>query len=379
MSVSIADTYIGDWQYQQALQLLSRTTFGVTPAQINIAVQVGLEKTIDLLFSKPTTSTTPLNSEYTKDTYVPIGKTWIYAYYQKDDVNIIYYRMKSLRAWVFDSIINENISITEQLTLFWQNHFGISHIEEQKVAYRFNMLVREFAFGNFKELIKRVSIDPAILEFLNNNDNKKGSPNENYAREMLELFTVGKGALAATGDYTTFSEQDVREIAKSLTGWDAKGFYTMNAEDNDKDVIESYFIEERHDKTNKQLSHRFGNEQIENKGNEEYKQLIDILFKQENVALNLCRRIYRWFINSKIDAAIEKDVIATLLVFGRNIKNTIVGENPKIDTKVELQAGVEMKIDFRDVYGSVLVNWFGLQITDAKNILQKDISLLPIL
>ena len=82
--------------------------------------------------------------------------------------------------------------------------------------YQFLQLLRQHALGNIKQLVKDVSVDPCMLLFLNGSTNTVFSPNENYGRELLELFTVGKGAQLAAGDYTTFTEQDVAAAAKSL-------------------------------------------------------------------------------------------------------------------------------------------------------------------
>ncbi|MFN8284393.1 MAG: DUF1800 domain-containing protein [Chitinophagales bacterium] len=306
------EPYTDKWNYAEAAYLLQRTTFGVTPKQIDAAVQAGLEKTIALLFAKPKAIAPPLNHECNSDPFVPIGKTWINAPYLKDDIKIIEYRYSSIRCWIIDVLHNESVSITEQLTLFWHNHFGVSHTAEQKASYIFYNLLRENCFGNFKALMKQVSVDTAMLEFLNGSDNKKGSPNENFAREMLELFTVGKGALANKGDYSTFTEEDVREIAKIFTGWEIKGFYTLNPQDNGKNVLESYFAENMHDASVKRLSHHFNKATIANKGADEYAHLIDIIFQSENVALHICRKLYRWFVHHEISASVEQNIIAPL-------------------------------------------------------------------
>lgn len=303
------EPYAGVWNYEQAVYLLQRTTFGVTPKQIESAVQAGLDKTISNLFIKQEILDLPLNCEYPSDPFVPIGKTWIRAPYLKDEIKIIEYRYTSIRSWIIEVLQNESVSITEQLTLFWHNHFGVSHTAEQKATYAFYNLLRKNCFGNFKELMKKVSIDPAMLEFLNGADNKKGSPNENYAREMLELFTVGKGALVGKGDYSTFTEQDVHEIAKIFTGWEIKGFYTTNIEENDKDTITAYFQPNQHDISTKQLSYHFNNAVIPNKDADEYAYLIDIIFKSENAALYICRKLYRWFVYHKINTSVEQNII----------------------------------------------------------------------
>ena len=112
-----------------------------------------------------------------------------------------------------------------------------------------------------------------MLNYLNGRDNTKQAPNENYAREFMELFTLGKGISAGPGDYTTYTEEDVKEVAKVLTGWvDVRAQLPIRAQFN---LV-------RHDTTTKKLSHRFNGVTINNAGAEEYKNLIDIIFQKDN-------------------------------------------------------------------------------------------------
>ena len=120
-----------------------------------------------------------------------------------------------------------------------------------------------------------------MLRFLNGNTNTKQSPNENYARELLELFTIGRGPQVAEGDYTNYTEDDVVELAKALTGWKFKKL--------DTGETVSYFRKGQHDPTDKQLSHRFDNQIIQNGGENEYKTVVDIILNKKEVAKYICR------------------------------------------------------------------------------------------
>ncbi|MCB0871736.1 MAG: DUF1800 family protein, partial [Solirubrobacterales bacterium] len=163
-------------------------------------------------------------------------------------------------------MLEEGISLREKMTLFWHNHFAVSNVNDPKFLYRHVELLRNFAWGNFRELMKEITVDPTMLRFLNGNQNTRTAPNENYARELMELYTLGKGDLAGPGDYTTFTEDDVIQMAKVLTGWRDRGFNTVNPDVN----VESFFTLNRHDTGSKQLSHRFNNEVITNLGDQEY-------------------------------------------------------------------------------------------------------------
>ncbi len=301
--------FSGEWTYEKAGHLLRRTTFGPNPIQIEDATQKGLTGTLEQLFVELPLPEPPLNSYYQNDPYVPVGETWINApYVRTGDINTQQYRNFSLRAWTLGLIFDEGVSIREKMVLFWHNHFGIGNIPEPTYVYIHINLLRTYAWGNFKTLVKEVTIDPAMLRFLNGNQNTNRAPNENYARELLELYTVGKGDLAGPGDYTTFTETDVSEIAKILTGWRDFGYYSQNPELRPGQI----FRPQLHDSSTKQLSARFNNAVIPNAGEQEYKNLVDIIFEQEAVARYICRKLYRWFVYYEIDDATEIDVIGPM-------------------------------------------------------------------
>jgi uncharacterized protein (DUF1800 family) len=162
--------------------------------------------------------------------------------------------------------------------------------------YRYYSLLRKYALGNFKQLVLEITKDPAMLRYLNGYQNNKNAPDENYARELQELFTLGKGPLVF------YTEADVRAAARVLTG------YTVNAT-----TISSAFDPNRHDTGNKQFSTYYQNKVILGKtganGAKETEELIDMLFLQEETALYLCRKLYRFFVYYEIDAATEANVI----------------------------------------------------------------------
>jgi uncharacterized protein (DUF1800 family) len=190
------------------------------------------------------------------------------------------------------------------MVLFWHNHFVVSDLNDNRFYYRYINLLRENALGDFKQLTKDITVDPSMLRYLNGNQNTKNAPNENYARELLELFTIGKGPLAGPGDYTNYTEDDVRAMAKILTGWRDTGYSSLN-----NPTLGAAFTLGRHDTSTKTLSPRFNNESIANEGAEEYKTLVDTIFKQKEVARFISRKLYRWFVYYKIDETIEQEII----------------------------------------------------------------------
>lgn len=310
--------YTGSWTSIEARHLLRRTTCGPSDSMVDTAVQNGLSATLNALFANNPLPAPPL--KYQPDGTGPnaiddpgatFGNTWVNAD-PFPNVNppivrnrVIRSRSKSLYAWTFQQMHDSGISIREKLTLFWHNHFVVGQGVIPHREYLYYNLLREYALGNFKELTKRVTLDTGMLIYLSGTENTNRAPNENYSRELLELFTVGKGDLVGPGDYTHYTEDDVIEMAKALTGWRVLPV-------TDPDTLTAQFSANRHETGNKQLSHRFNNTVISNNGDQEYADLIDIIFQQDECSRFITKKLYRWFISAKIDQDIEDNVIAPL-------------------------------------------------------------------
>lgn len=304
--------YTGEWNQQLASHLLKRSSFVLRKADVDASVEDGLQATLDLIFTTNETATLPLNPDNEADPHVEIGESWVYAKYEQV-MGLQNYRNRSMASWIGEQMMSHGISIQEKMAMFWHNHFVVKDINDPKLIYHNYTLLRDFAIGDFKELTKRMTIDMAMLRFLNGNQNTKQEPNENFSRELLELFTVGKGALIGDGDYSTFTELDVSEMARVLTGWRDVG--NLNQEGVDPF---STFIQLRHDTGDKQLSYHFNNEIITNAEDQEYANLIDVIFESENVALFLARKLYRWFVYYKITDDIEQDIIVPMAALIRD-------------------------------------------------------------
>ncbi len=298
--------YSGPWDVAAASHLLRRATFGPAPAELQQALSLGLEGTLDTLFATKAPPAPPINYINANDPYVPIGQTWIDAPYDAV-VALRPARTASLNAWTVGVLLQEGLSIREKMTLFWHNHFvtARSEVNDPKYQYVYISLLRGFATGNFRELTKRITVDPSMLIYLNGNLSTKNNPNENYARELLELFTIGKGPQVGPGDYTHYTEDDVLAMARVLTGWITTGFNTLTPGIK----VGSEFRILRHDTGSKTLSHRFDKQVINNLGDQEYAHLIDIIFGKPECARFIARKLYRWFAYYEIDAAVEAEVI----------------------------------------------------------------------
>lgn len=298
------DPYVGPWTRLQAGHLLRRATFGPKREEINDAITNGLDATVATLLATPSLPGPPLNHFFTEDDNVPVGTTWVEAPF-RDDVDVGQYRWPSLRGWLYQSLIDAPLTIRDKMLLFWNNHFGMADVGDHRVQYQYVTLFREQAIGNFRQLVKDVTIHPSMLRFLNGEYSTKYSPNENYARELLELFTIGKGDQIGPGDYSNYTEQDVAECAKALTGWRNSGLWSTDPNNQPH----SYYQANRHDTTTKTLSYHFGDAQIVNAEENEYANLIDVIFQQDEVAHFICRKLYRYFVYYDINTDVETNMI----------------------------------------------------------------------
>ena len=199
-------------------------------------------------------------------------------------------RQLSLGSWIIERINNEQVSIAEKMCLFWQNHFAATAGPDARATYDYHMLIRQHALGNFKQFVKDMTINPNMLLFLNGATNNVFFPNENYARELLELFTIGKGPQIGPGDYSNYTEDDIFEAAKILTGYYVDGLRSDTLTD-----VSAVYNGILHDTSTKTLSYHFGNATITDNGANEYGDLIDIIFQQNECANFICRKLYRYF------------------------------------------------------------------------------------
>ena len=308
------DNFSGNWTSKEARHLLKRTSFGITEMLVSEAVSLGLLGTIDKLFEQSPLPEPP--SKYLLDGTgngeiidpdANYGETWINGSPIPTSANsqeknkILKSRTKSLYAWSFLQMQNAEISIREKLTLFWHNHFVAENTNPHR-EYFYISILRNNALGNFKELTKQITTDPNMLIYLSGSQNSNTAPNENYSRELLELFSIGKGAAVGNGDYTNYTEDDVVQMAKALTGWKVKGL-------NNPDTLTSFFSNNKHTTGDKNLSHRFNNAIISENGENEYKDLIDKIFEQEECSKFIMRKLYRWFVNAEISEDIETHII----------------------------------------------------------------------
>lgn len=294
--------YKGSWSTQQVKHLLNRTMFGAKASDIDYFISKGLNASIDeLLNVQASTIPAPLN-DYNSTTFtdpnVPLGKTWINDISTDGTINS--YRRSSYKKWLLSIWVGQERNIREKLTLFWSNHFGTEAdtIVYGSMLYYHHQILRNNCIGNFKQMVRAVTTDPGMLRYLNGYLNTKSAPDENYGRELQELFTVGKDGGAK------YMEEDVKTAAKVLTGW------RIDANFN------SVFDSTRHDTTNKTFSAFYNNTVIAGKtaanGALETDELLTMIFQKPEVAKFICRKLYRYYVYYAIDDVVEKNIITPL-------------------------------------------------------------------
>jgi uncharacterized protein (DUF1800 family) len=192
------------WNAENAAHLLRRTGFGTTSAQVAQAVKAGMEKTVSRIL-KPAKCNDKL----------PKGLE----------------SFEDLQAWWVDLMLQSKSPFLERMVLFWHNHFatGFSKVGDVGTMHRQNQIFRRNALGSFRSMLNDVSKDPAMLIWLDNNTNVKGKQNQNFARELMELFTTGVLDKDGNPNYT---ETDVDESARAFTGWTVKDGAYFFAETN---------------------------------------------------------------------------------------------------------------------------------------------------
>lgn len=226
----------------------------------------------------------------------------------------------------------DKAQLREKMTLFWHGHF-VCRTSVAIFAQNQNNILRKHALGKFGDLLMSVSKDPAMLQFLNNQQNKKSSPNENFAREVMELFTLGRG---------NYSEYNIKEAARSFTGWsfnkEGEFIFRKNTHDNDEKVF-------------------FGR-----KGNFSGEDIINIILEERRTALFITGKIYKYFVNDKIDHDIVEDLSRKFYESEYDIKNLMknifssdwfydkVNIGSKIKSPIELIVGMNrsLNIEFKN-------------------------------
>jgi uncharacterized protein (DUF1800 family) len=296
---------------RRAAHLLRRTSYRYTRERADaLAALTATEALTDLL-----TPTPPLLEQ---PVYGSANSTWINppqppsATLPADDFELRRYVMAW---WVHEAL--HDPSAGHRMQFFLHQYLAVAAEAGTSAQYfDYLQLLRWGAFGNFKTLIIKMIVDNSMLNYINNNLNFVNNPNENFARELLELHTIGRGDAAGPGDYTTYTEDDVVQVARVLTGFGNAARHQNT--DPDTGIPTGKAFPQSHDFGPKTFSQRFGGATITPPSNDvagmwaELDALLDLIFAQEATGRNICRRLYHVFVTRKITPEVETDVIGPL-------------------------------------------------------------------
>jgi uncharacterized protein (DUF1800 family) len=367
---------------KRAAHLLRRATFGATRQQLDAFALLTPTQAVTQLFRQPLPDPELPRDPATGQAWCITGTTDA----NSPDEDLQEYFKRWFISLMLSAGIEPTLSLAwsarEKIVFFLHTHFTTiqSKVNNSRSLYFQNQLFRFFALDaltsdpmiNFKELSVKVSIDNAMLRLLDGDLNVKGSPNENYAREFHELFSIGRGLegslppASAPGDYILFTEQDVQAAARIFSGWQVdEDFVTIDAETMlcRGKVRGDALNASAHDNDPKQFSPRFNNAIIqpnpallnggmatEASALDEIRQLVDQIYNNPETARNICWKIYRFFVYAphtpEDSMAIDGSIISEMA-------NTFVANGYKLQPVIEnllcsqhfYEAGAEVKDD----------------------------------
>lgn len=309
--------YTGTWTVREVLHLLRRTNYGYKKSHADVLGALTMSQAVDLIMTVNNTPPSPPVNWYQAlqpdENGLPYGADFTSDAINFYDVgvNTNVYRSETVKMWLLGQALNQDVTIKEKMVGFWFHFIPVNFntvldsnniycaTNSARICYQYMKMFRDLAAGNFKTLITNMATQPAMMYYLNNQANTKTAPDENFAREIMELFTLGKDP------GSNYTQQDVIAAAKVLTGWRVQNLNTAN--------VTTDFVSELHDTSNKQFSSFFNNTVINNAGASELTAFINMIFSKEKVVSEyICRRLYRYFVYYDIDANIEANVIVPL-------------------------------------------------------------------
>ena len=281
---------------REARHLLARTSFGVTPKQLALFSGFSRDHAINYILSNTQTKSTlaPIDWMLEEDLRPPKPFNQLTEEERRAFQTLRFNQTRQLKAWWAAEMVNTPSEFTEIMTMLWHNHFTseLQKVRVPHLMYRQDVLIRENALGNFADLVQKMAKDPAMIIYLDNLTNVKDHPNENFSRELLELFTLGEG---------NYTESDVKEAARAFTGWSVHpvtGLYRLNFLQHDFDN-KVFMGEEGH----------FNGDDI-----------INIILDQDRTAEFITEKLWKVFINNTPDEEGVKFLAAIFRDSGYELK-----------------------------------------------------------
>ena len=340
------------------IHLLNRTSFGVDTKGLSACLKdQSYDASISRILTFPPTLDNHEKPDFAKNIIKPSKK--------HKELNaaerMAFRKMRkesqmAMKKWWMHKLLTTQTPFEEKMVLFWHNHFtsSLKKVKQPALMYQQNQLFRNHALGNFSDLLHAIVEDPAMLIYLDNRGNKKGHPNENLARELLELFTMGEG---------NYNEQDIKVLARSLTGYSV-----------DKD-LNFRFKKRIHDNGEKEI---FGK-----RGNFNAHDIISIILEQPATSRLIVKKLWLEFIGSTPDP-VEVERLA--LFFSKNnyeIKPLLQGMflsksfmspsnyGTMIKSPIELIVGTLRSFDYRDFDPKIALQYskrLGQDLLDPPNV-----------
>jgi uncharacterized protein (DUF1800 family) len=368
---------------EDSIHLLRRTTHATSWAVIKAMVGKNSDAVVDILLSNAL-----VNPKPTPPAWVNSGfKSWWkfpVADQQKlvdESYKRVYDENYELKRWWIEEMTKDTLSIREKMTLFWHGHFttkfAIDDPMHASLMYRQNELFRDNCLGNFRRLLEKIAIDGAMLFFLNGKDSTKNAPNENFSRELLELYTTGLGH---------YTEDDVKEGARVFTGWKVNIF---SDEWKQYQIFLPFLIPDEHDFEPKKYLGAFistsSNSKTEQTALQEIKDLVSIILTKKSIEVSefVCEKLFRFFVYSQPqpqDTSLIKILAKTFResnweikpVLGQLLKSELFFEDSvrgvQIKTPAESIVGITKHFDVKADWKEWVMVTMGQELLNPPNV-----------
>ena len=287
---------------RKAKHLLRRATYNYSKETLNNVANMTATEAVNFLSENSTEILEAPFEDLTNEYLINSTETQRRAY---------------VTAWWWYNAVNQT-NLKHKLSYFLFTSFTVSNgngAGEAIYFYDYLRLLNFYALGNVKTFAKKITLDNAMLRYLDNTENNATNPNENYAREFLELFTILKGPQISDGNYTNYTELDIQQAAKVFTGFKKKSDRSII--DPDTNIPIGYNNVNKHDTSNKVFSNAFNNHVISGQSTQagmtqELNDFVEMVFAQEATAKAYCRKLYRFFVKSEWNESVETEIIEPL-------------------------------------------------------------------
>lgn len=291
-----------DWNMGAAKHLLCRTMFGPKYPEIKAASENPVQIAVSSLFNTIDMPEPP--GEWVNEP----APQWDALTEEEIDALIEQYNewMWDLGYWWMKNMMRNSVNIWEMITLFWHNFFATaqSKVFFPQAMYQQNNVFRQYGLGNFKELLRQVTFGPAMMIWLDIHASKHEEPNENFARELLELFTMG---------VDNYTQDDIVEASRAFTGYVTNGVDTNYNFEGGTGF--GWWWNEWHDFGPKTFLGQTGNFNGDD--------IIDIIMEQDATAVHICTRLYKWFVYENVDETVVNEMADVLRNNDYNISNAL--------------------------------------------------------